>query len=220
MAFNRDEVAALLSQCHRRCCICHQFCGVKMETDHIVPKDDEGDDNIENAIPICFECHAEIHSYNVKHPRGRKFTPDELRRHKEQWLHICEENPEILAKSYMRSDVGPLNALVDELEFNAVVAQIKDTNLIGCNFQNSQFEKAVQLGSISILKDELKGAINIAYVFMGSVNQYIAAASNQTFRSNAWAQEINQAQKLITDAEPLIHQAIEELLKFLGTEQD
>ena len=120
----------------------------------------------------------------------------------------------------MRSDVGPLNALVDELEFNAMVAQVKDTNLIGCNFQNSQFKKAVQLGSISILKDELKIAINQAYVFIGSVNQYIAAASNQIFRSNAWAQEINQAQKLIIDAEPHIHQAIEELLKYLGTEQD
>ena len=139
MAFNRDEVARLLAMCHRRCCICHQFCGVKMETDHIIPKDDGGDDNIENAIPVCFECHAEIHSYNIKHPRGRKFTPDELRQHKDQWLQICSEHPEILAKSYMRSDVGPLNALVDELEFNATVAQVNKTDSIGCNFQNSQF---------------------------------------------------------------------------------
>jgi hypothetical protein len=193
---------------------------VKIETDHIIPKDDVGDDNIENAIPVCFQCHAEIHSYNIKHPRGRKFTPDELRQHKDQWLQICSKHPEILTKSYMRSDVGPLNALVDELEFNAMVAKIKDINLIGCNFQNSQFRKAVQLGSISILKDELRNAINLAYVFMGSANQCIAAASYQKFRSNAWGQEINEAQKLINNAEPSIHQAIEELLKFLGTEQD
>ncbi|MFW9917284.1 MAG: HNH endonuclease [Candidatus Thorarchaeota archaeon] len=220
MGFDRDKVAALLADCHRRCCICHKFCGVKMETDHIRPKDDGGDDNIENAIPVCFECHAEIHSYNIKHPRGRKFTPDELRQHKDQWLKICSEHPEILAQSYIRSDVGPLNALIDELEFNAMVAQIKETNLIGCNFQNNQFNKAVQLGSISILQDELKSAINRAYVFMGSVNQYIAAASNQTFRSNAWAQEIDQAQKLIIVVEPLIQKAIKELIKFLVTEQD
>ena len=159
-------------------------------------------------------------SYNIKHPRGRKFTSDELKRHKEQWLTICREHPEILIKSYMRSDVGPLNALVDELEFNSKVAQIKEINLIGCFFQKSQFKRAVQLGSISILKDELKHAINEAYVMMGSVNQYISAASSQIYKSNAWAENINQAQQLIMKTEPLINQAIEKLLKFLGTERD
>lgn len=73
MAFERDEVSDLLARCHRRCCVCHRFCGVKMETDHIIPTEDGGDDSIENAIPVCFECHAEIHSYNDSHPRGRKF---------------------------------------------------------------------------------------------------------------------------------------------------
>jgi len=220
MAFNREEVSALLAHCHRRCCICHQFCGVKMETDHIIPKDDGGGDNIENAIPLCFGCHAEIHSYNIQHPRGRKFTPDELQIHKEQWLNICAEHPETLSKSYMRSDVGPLNALIDELEFNATVAHTKDTDSIGCNFHISQFQKAVQVGSISILNNELKTAINNAYAIMGSVNQYISAASNQIFRSNAWSQEINQAQKLIINAEPAIHHALENLLNFLSTEKE
>ena len=191
-----------------------------METDHIIPKDEGGDDKIENAIPVCFECHAEIHSYNIKHPRGRKFTPEELRQHKEQWLEICRNHPEILAKSYMRSNVGLLHALLDELEFNAAVAQNKDVHIIGCYFQNSQFKKAVQLGSVSILRDELKTAINRAYVSMGSVNHYISAASNQTFRSDPWSQEISHAQRLIKEAEPQIHAAIEELLNFLGSEKD
>jgi hypothetical protein len=31
---------------------------------------------------VCFECHPEIHSYNDKHPRGRKFLPEELQLHK------------------------------------------------------------------------------------------------------------------------------------------
>ena len=219
MGFNREDVALLLANCHRRCCICHQFCGVKMETDHIIPRDDGGDDSIENAIPVCFECHAEIHSYNIKHPRGRKFTPDELRYHKDQWLKICQDHPEVLVKSYMRSDVGPLNALLDELEFNAAIAQNKDEHLIGCNFHSNQFEKAVHLGAISILKDELKDAINRAYVSMGSVNHYISAASNQVFRSSAWSQEIKHAQRLITASEPYINEAIKALLKFLVSEK-
>src|SRR4051794_29377874 len=93
--FVRKDVAVLLAQCHRRCCICHRFCGVKIETDHIVPHADGGADTIDNAIPVCFECHAEIHSYNDKHPRGRKFTSEELRYHKEQWLKICATQPDI-----------------------------------------------------------------------------------------------------------------------------
>jgi len=92
-SFDRKEVSALLVQCHRRCCICHRFCGVKIETDHIVPAADGGGNDIENAIPVCLECHAEIHCYNGKHPRGRKFTPDELQAHKKQWLTICENVP-------------------------------------------------------------------------------------------------------------------------------
>ena len=83
MAFDRAEVSKLLAKCHRRCCICHNFCGVKIETDHIIPAGDGGSDKIENAIPLCFECHAEAHSYNNKHPRGRKYLPDELLLHKE-----------------------------------------------------------------------------------------------------------------------------------------
>ena len=220
MSFDRKEVSELLSACHRRCCICHQFCGVKMETDHIIPQEEKGTDDIGNAIPVCFECHAEIHSYNNKHPRGRKFTPEELRNHKDQWLKICEEHPEILTKSFMRSDVGPLNALVDELEFNAKVAETKDGNYIGCNFQVKQFEKAIQLGSISILHDDLKNSIYQAYVMMGSVNQFIAEAGNQVFRSSAWTQKIKQASKLIHESEPYIHRTKNELLKFLSTENN
>jgi len=89
MPFKQEEVDDLLVSCHRKCCICHRFCGVKIETDHMLPKSKNGTDSIENAIPICFECHAEIHLYNNKHPRGRKYHTKELRKHKKQWLEIC-----------------------------------------------------------------------------------------------------------------------------------
>jgi hypothetical protein len=218
MAFNRDQVSDLLAECHRICCICHRFCGVKMETDHIVPASKEGSDDIENAIPVCFECHAEIHSYNDEHPRGRKFTPVELRQHKDQWLKLCKEQPEILLRSYARSDVGPLQALLDELEFNLSVANAKDAKEMGCFFLNDQFRKAIQLGSIAVLKDELKPSILTAYVSMGKANHYLSSAQNQGYKSNAWANDFNRAQELIIEAEPLIKNALEDLLRFLVSE--
>ena len=48
MAFDRDQVADLLAKCHRRCCICHRFCGFKMETDHMQPTGEGGKADIDN----------------------------------------------------------------------------------------------------------------------------------------------------------------------------
>jgi hypothetical protein len=138
MAFPQAEVARLLAACHRRCGICHRFCGVKMETDHILPRAEGGTDAIENAIPVCFDCHAEIHSYNDQHPRGRKFRPDELTQHKLEWLRICCEQPEIFAATRRDTSVGPLQALIDELEFNLKVAE-RSADEPACLFSVEQF---------------------------------------------------------------------------------
>ena len=32
---------------------------------------DGGDNSVDNCIPLCFNCHAEVKSYNPKHPKGR-----------------------------------------------------------------------------------------------------------------------------------------------------
>jgi hypothetical protein len=43
-------------------------------------------DTLENCIPLCFECHAEVGSYNAEHPKGRKFSPAELGKHRDAWF--------------------------------------------------------------------------------------------------------------------------------------
>ena len=109
-----------------------------MELHHIVPHEAHGTDEIGNAIPVCFECHAEIALYNDKHPRGRKYRSDELRLHKDQWLKICDSQPEALVEGPRMADVGPVQALVDELEFNeAVSAQSIQTGM-GCPFETDR----------------------------------------------------------------------------------
>ena len=219
MAFNRNEVAALLAACHRRCCICHRFCGVKMETDHMLPRDEGGTDDIDNAIPVCFECHAEIHSYNDRHPRGRKFLPEELRAHKEQWLAICRERPDALVGAPRQIDVGPIQALVDELEFNAAVSERDGTPVQGCLFRDEQFRRAIQAGSIATLKDEIRRRLVEAYVAMGAANSVINAAWQHPQASNAWANAINEASRRIREARPLVFGARELLLDFLSRER-
>lgn len=93
MAFPPRVVQLLLVACHRRCCICNKFSGIKMEIHHIVPKSEGGKDTEENGIPLCFDCHAEVGMYNPKHPKGRQFTSSELKKHKEQWFAICAQVP-------------------------------------------------------------------------------------------------------------------------------
>jgi hypothetical protein len=183
----------------------------------MLPTDEGGDDNIENAIPVCFECHAEIHSYNDKHPRGRKFQPDELRLHKEQWLRTCAEHPEALAAAARAADVGPLQALIDELEFNATVAVASRMDQ-GCKFLNHQFLRAVQEGSISILQDEIRELLLSAYHAMGAANGRIEAVLAQARSSGGYRAAFAEAQRLITEAGPKIAAAKQELLKFLSSD--
>lgn len=188
-----------------------------METDHIKPKAEGGTDDIDNAIPICFECHAEIHSYNVRHPRGRKFRPEELKEHKRQWLGICENRPDALLSVGWESDVGPLQSLIDELEFNGKVAQKSNSKEIGCLFLVNQFQRAISEGSISILVENLRNRILDAYTEIGISNQLISAAINQPLgRTRDKAIEV--AQEKILDAKPKIEKAKDELLRFLGTD--
>lgn len=214
--FPRDQVDELLVACHRRCCVCHRFCGVKMETDHIEPRADNGTNDISNAIPVCFECHAEIHSYNTKHPRGRKFRATELKLHKEQWLNLCKTKPEMLLSAARDSDVGPLQALIDELEFNVVVTQHGTSAGVGCLFLDDQFRRAIREGVIATLVDDLKRVILEAYRAMGSANQTISAI--YSFRPSGNTPQ-NEASSAVCAAKPEVLAARDKLLRFLGSER-
>lgn len=70
-----------------------------MQTHHIIQEADGGSDALDNCIPLCFDCHGEVVSYNPKHPIGRSFSPDELRRHRDLWFDFVERHPERLNNS-------------------------------------------------------------------------------------------------------------------------
>lgn len=57
-----------------------------MELHHIQPEADGGPSSLENCIPLCFNCHAEVGHYNERHPKGTKYRPGELRRHRDAWF--------------------------------------------------------------------------------------------------------------------------------------
>jgi hypothetical protein len=100
MGFPPEVVERVLVACDRCCCICHKFCGTKIELHHIVQDADGGDNTFDNCIPLCFDCHAEVKAYNPHHPKGRKFTEGELIQHRDKWYLIREANGSNQAKSH------------------------------------------------------------------------------------------------------------------------
>jgi hypothetical protein len=85
MGWPHEVSERALLYCGRHCCVCHKFCGVKIELHHIVPKSEGGEDTFDNCIPLCFDCHADVMAYNPKHPKGRKYTTSELKAHRDRW---------------------------------------------------------------------------------------------------------------------------------------
>jgi len=85
MGFPQSVVERALLASGRHCCICHSFCGFKIELHHIMQQADGGTDTDENCIPLCLDCHAEVKAYDPRHPIGRKYTESELRAHRDKW---------------------------------------------------------------------------------------------------------------------------------------
>jgi hypothetical protein len=74
-----DKLKALL-WCDRHCCLCGKAAGVGIEVAHLDPKRSDA----ENAIPLCFDCHAAVGHYNREHPKGRKYSILELQTRRDQ----------------------------------------------------------------------------------------------------------------------------------------
>jgi len=84
MSFSKKIADEVLVKSGRRCSICNIFCGTKIELHHIKPKYQGGEDIFDNCIPLCFNCHADVGSYNFNHPKGKKYSEKELKMHREK----------------------------------------------------------------------------------------------------------------------------------------
>lgn len=91
MSFPQYVSDAALSACGRCCCICHKFCGTKIELHHIKQAAYGGEDTFENCIPLCFNCHADMGKADPKHNKGKKYTESELIIHRDNWYKAVAE---------------------------------------------------------------------------------------------------------------------------------
>lgn len=85
MGFSSTVREHALTASARYCCVCHKAKGLNIEVHHIDPEVSGGSNDFDNAIALCFDCHADAGHYNSEHPRGSKFSPRELKLQRDSW---------------------------------------------------------------------------------------------------------------------------------------
>lgn len=116
----------VLVKCKRYCCHCHKFCGNNIEVHHIKQRRDGGKDTMENAIPLCFNCHAIIGAYSAKHPKGNKYSNTEIKKIRDEWYKLAE-NLSRNAILISETDKSLLNDFKNE--FTDTLEYIIDTDI-------------------------------------------------------------------------------------------
>jgi hypothetical protein len=81
--FSEEDRIKILLWCERRCCLCEKACDTNIEIHHIEQKGKNLAD-IDNAIPLCFECHGRIKQYNPEHPKGTSYRNKEIKTRRDQ----------------------------------------------------------------------------------------------------------------------------------------
>lgn len=190
MAFPDAGVAQLLADCKRHCCVCWRWCGTKMHLHHIIPRAAGGPDEIENAIPVCLDCHAEIES---RGNMGRQFTQAELREHKRRWLEVCRDQPAApIQTNRAATATGPLEALLSELEYNSILVTGDDHRTDYASLVSAQFQRAIAANSLSSLEPILRERVYRTYKLVTEVSDLIQSRMAHPPGSNPYNVISNQ----------------------------
>ncbi|MEE3808578.1 HNH endonuclease [Lysinibacillus fusiformis] len=121
MAFSEEVCSEVLAKCARVCCICREFKPLHVQVHHIREKAEGGTDDLDNAIPLCIECHASVHT---KSKMTKNFTKRELKKTRETVYEMVSMGRIPKSKSIERSEIESLSALFSEM-FNK--DKVKDT---------------------------------------------------------------------------------------------
>lgn len=127
--------------CGRCCCLCHKFCGTKIEVHHIREESEGGDNSAENAIPLCFDCHADMRSYDHKHPKGNKYGESELKRHRDSWFEKVKGNIGTTSReTVVETDKQIFKLLVTILPWEGSINFIRTNNFAGWSFELARLD--------------------------------------------------------------------------------
>jgi len=148
--FSDDVKLKCLLWSDRHCCLCGKQCGINIEVHHIIPKakikDKEKASSIDNAIPLCFDCHGLVESYNPTHPKGKNFSELELKARRNQIYNKYTQNLispihyEITQKTNRGSRALP--------DVGFIIQHLGESNLLIVHFALDVFLDEVNLGLV------------------------------------------------------------------------
>jgi len=103
--FSEEDKIKILLWCDRHCCLCGKACGTNIVIHHI---EQEGENltDIDNAIPLCLNCHGKI-SYNLGHPVGTAYKIKEIKARRDQ-----------IFEKYTRNLVPPIHFEITQIVRN------------------------------------------------------------------------------------------------------
>lgn len=144
MKFDGKVKIKCLLWCDRHCCLCGKTCGVDIEVAHIDRKIKDPH-AIDNAIPLCYECHANIGHYDREQPRGNKYSDHELKKRREQ---VYEE--------YTRCLVPPVRFEITQSTPSEEQRKLPDVGFIIQHFGDSLSVKALVGTEVFLDNNRLK----------------------------------------------------------------
>jgi HNH endonuclease len=132
MSFPTAVKEQVLLACGRYCAICHKFCGIKIELHHIVHQSEGGSDTFDNCIPLCFDCHSDMRTYDFKHPKGTKYIESELKLHRDTWYNKVKNSLGITTlPEYLKLDQEAFKTLKRLLPWHGVMIFVREHDF--CN---------------------------------------------------------------------------------------
>ncbi|MCM2377834.1 HNH endonuclease [Pseudomonas marginalis] len=131
--------------------MCHKFCGIKIEIHHVQPKASSGPNTYSNAIPLCFDCHADMRTYDSAHPKGTKYSEKELIGHRDAWYAKIKNTGGILELSTAATDRIVFSELTKVLPWNTGLSFMSAKKISGVPIEIESFEK---LSAFQILCEE------------------------------------------------------------------
>lgn len=165
MGFSKKIVEDALISSGRHCCLCHKFCGTKIELHHIKQRKNGGEDSFDNCLPLCFDCHADVMQYNSEHPKGKKYTITELKRHRYNWFKKIKKNTGSIVTdlNYLELDKKTFERITELLRSNDLMLFIKHNGFVSGQFSDKiiqdiyVFLRECELPEFEFVDSDLEG---------------------------------------------------------------